>query len=118
MRIGTAILLVLGAVVVGVIGYQIGVSQAVVVAQPGATAVYPYFWHPFGFGFGFLGLLFPLLIIFVIFGAIRGFAWRGGYGPGHWYGADRRAMLDQWHREAHGEKPASGTEQREEGPRR
>ena len=124
MRIGMAILLILGAVIVGAIGYQIGVSQAITVATPGATTVpaaYPYFWHPFGFfGFGFLGLLFPLLFLFLIFGAIRGFGagrW-GGY-RGGWYGGDRRAMLEQWHREMHGEKPPASTEQqRQEGPRR
>jgi hypothetical protein len=124
MRIGMAILLILGAVIVGAIGYQIGVSQAITVATPGATtvpAVYPYFWHPFGFfGFGFLGLLFPLLFLFLIFGLVRAAWWgRGGYGGGRWYGGDRRAMLEQWHREMHGEKPAGTTEQqREEGPRR
>ena len=126
MRFGLAILLILGAVIVGAIGYQIGISQAVSVVAPGATAVpavYPYFWQPFGFfGFGFLGLLFPLLFIFLIFGLIRGIAgggrW-GGYGKGGWYGGDRRAMLEQWHRELHGEKPAGATGQpREEGPRR
>jgi hypothetical protein len=125
MRFGIGILFLIGVLIVGAIGYQIGVSQAITVAAPGATtvpAVYPYFWHPFGwFGFGFLGLLFPLLFLFLIFGALRaafgGGRW-GGYRHG-WYGGDRRAMLEQWHREMHGEKPAAGTEQqREEGPRR
>ena len=123
MRFGMAILLIVGALIVGAIGYQVGVSQAITVAAPGTTtpAVYPYFWHPFGFGFGFLGLLFPLFFLLLIFAAIRGAIgggrW-GGYGRG-WYGPDRRAMLEQWHREMHGEKPAGTTEQqREEGPRR
>ena len=119
MRFGMAILFILGVLVVGAVGYQIGVTQAIPAIAPGTTpvpAVYPYFWHPFGFGFGFLGLLFPLLFFLLIFAAIRG-AW-GGYGRHGWYGGDRRAMLDQWHREQHGEKPSTTAERREEGPRR
>ncbi len=103
------------ALAVGLVGYQIGLSQAVVTAVPAGAApvaYYGYPWH-YGFGFGFFGLLFPLLFLFLIFGLVRaafwgGRGWRGGgYGPGHGWG-DPRSRLDEWHKEAHGEKPVSG----------
>lgn len=72
-----------------------------------------------GFGFPIFGLLFGILLIFLIFGLIRaafGFGrWGGpphggppwGYGgpsgPGGWGG--RRDFLEDWHRRAHGEVP-------------
>ena len=130
------ILLVVGAVAVGGYAYNIGVSQGLassgkLVVPPGGGVVAPYyfgapyFYHPFGFGFGFLGCLFPLLGFFLIFALIRGLFWRGGWGGGWggrrgWGGPGGQGygpggqnvppMFDEWHRRAHG-----GPEQKPEG---
>jgi hypothetical protein len=96
--------------IVGVIGYQIGVSQNIAAQLPAGTAVAPYYYGPhwFGFGFGFLGFLFPLFFLFLIFGLLRAAMW-GGRGWGGGYGhMSRRERLEDIHRELHGEKPQSG----------
>ena len=103
----TIVILVLLAIV-GVIGYQIGISQNIATALPAASgvpAVPPYYWYGphFGFGFGFLGLLFPLFFLFLIFGLLRA-AFGGGRGRGHGH-TSRREYLEQVHRELHGERP-------------
>jgi hypothetical protein len=104
-----------GALAVGYYAYQAGVAQGLadsgklVVPEAGAR-LYPFygpFWHrPFGFGFGFLGCLFPVLFFFLFFGLLRGLFWRpwgGGWGHrGHW-GRGAPPMFDEWHRQAHGE---------------
>jgi hypothetical protein len=96
------------AVVVGIIGYQIGLSQGLATTLPAGAAPVAYYGYPhwgFGFGFGFLGLLFPILFLFLIFGAMRAAWWggRGGYGRGWGNGRER---IEQLHRELHGEKPS------------
>jgi hypothetical protein len=105
-------------------GLSQGISQNVTAVASGAPAVaygyYPGFVGPHwggGFGFGFFGIFFWILGIFLIFALLRAaFGWgRGGHhgrwggygpGPGGWNrsGSDdpRREMLDEWHREAHG----------------
>ena len=111
--------------IVGVIGYQIGVSQNIAAQLPAGTAVTPGYYGPgwgwgWGFGFGFLGLLFPLFFFFIIFGLARAAMWGGrGYGHGRmgWGGQGdwRRQRLEEIHRELHGDKaPTSGAAQ---GPR-
>ena len=104
-------ILVIGAI--GLVGYQIGVSQAIATQVPaGAVApvAYPYWYGPGWFGFGFLGFLFPLFFLFLFFGLLRA-AFGGGRG-GHWGGQGRwmngRERIEQIHRELHGEKPATG----------
>lgn len=105
--LGVLLVLVLVGLVAGAswYGYNVGVSQGLAngdrVAPPtNGTQVAPFvapygfapygFYRPFGFGFGFLGCLFPLLFLFLIFGlfrfAIFGPRWRRGwYGPrGGW----------------------------------
>jgi hypothetical protein len=86
-----ATLLIAG--VAGVIGYNWGYSAGLAsAAADGATVVYaPGFgW---GGGFGFFGLIFGLILVFVIFGVVRRaiFGWGGsarsgayGYGHGPW----------------------------------
>ena len=122
--IGLLVLALLaGAVGVGVYAYNAGVAQGLVqsgklVAPEGGVAPYPYyggpfFFHqPFGFGFGFLGCLFPLLFFFLIFGLLRGIFWRGpwgwrhGWGGGHhgpWGKGGVPPMFEEWHRQAHGQ---------------
>lgn len=58
----------------------------------------------YGPGFGFLFLLFPLFLLFVVLGGARR-AWRGGWGPGS---HDPRARLERWHEHAHAPSGASG----------
>jgi hypothetical protein len=107
--------------IVGVIGYQIGVSQNIAAQIPAGSAAPAYYYGPhpfgwgFGFGFGFLGLLFPLFFFFLIFGLLRAALWGGrgwGGGPGRmgWGGQGdwRRQRLEEIHRELHGDKPQSG----------
>jgi hypothetical protein len=106
--------IVLGVVVVAVLVgvgagvYNAGISQGIVEAgrvPAGATVPtgygYGYGYHPGFFGFGFLGLLFPILFIVLLigiaraaFGGGRRGGWGGGWGPGgHGYGRDG------WHEE-------------------
>lgn len=98
---------ILVAVLVGVAGYRIGISQSI--AQGGVPVVAPigYYYHPFVFGF--LGLLFPLLFFFLVFGVLRSLFWRGWGGGWHSYGPRRPdaapPMFEEWHRRMHGERP-------------
>jgi hypothetical protein len=102
------------AAVVGLVGYQIGISQNIAAQIPAGAAPVPYYGYPygFGFGFGFLGFLFPLFFLFLFFGLLRaafggGRGWGRGYGHGSW-ADERRARFDEMHRELHGEKPSAG----------
>ena len=77
------------------IAYQFGLSAAGAAGAPAVAPAYPYYWHPFAFGFGFFGLLFPLFFLFLLFGLAR-----AAFG-GHWGYGSRSRMLEQWHREFH-----------------
>ena len=126
------LVLVIGAALVGALAYNVGFDHGLAQAASatggsgGATAavpVRPYWYGPFGFGFGFFGLFFTILFIFLIFALIRAaFGWggRGRWGgPGAWRGgpgawADDRSRwgdapppFEEWHRRAHGETPPS-----------
>lgn len=133
-----AVLLIVGLLAaIGVSVYDAGVSHGIaqnVATASGAPAVvygYPGYYGHWGFGFGIFGIFFWILGIFLIFALLRAaFGW-GRWGRGHWggygrggYGGygpgghgqhddPRRAMLDEWHREAHGsggsDTPASGS---------
>ena len=114
MSLVRTILVIILALVVGAIGYQLGISQdlAALPAASGAPVAY-YGRHMFGWGFGFpfLGFLFPLLFFFLFMSLIAG-AVRGGRHWGGGYGHDwRRQRLEEIHRELHGEKPPT-TDQR------
>ena len=138
-----AVLLVVGLLAgIGFSVYNAGVSQGLAqnvgAAASGAPAVvygYPGYYGHWGFGFGFFGIFFWILGIFLIFALLRAaFGWGrwgrgrwgyghgayggfGGYGPGGHKGEGqqdpRRAMLDEWHREAHG---SGGTSQSDDNP--
>jgi hypothetical protein len=118
------IVLVLGgAAVLGWMAYNAGLAQGVaqnnVAVAPQASGsaaipVYPFRqwagpWY--GFGFGPLACLFPLLFVFLVFALIRSVFWMGmgghrfgGWGPRGPLG-DRqqgfREMAEEWHRQAH-----------------
>ncbi|MBF8281595.1 MAG: hypothetical protein HW378_510 [Anaerolineales bacterium] len=130
--IGLLVLALLaGAAGVGVYAYNAGVAQGLVqsgkvtVVEGGPYANYggPFFFpRPFGFGFGFLGCLFPLLFFFLIFGLLRGLLWRGPWGwrrgwgggghhgHGPWGEGSVPPMFEEWHRRAHSQAPSESTE--------
>ena len=103
--------------IVGFVGYQVGIDQNVAAQLPAAGAPVAYYGYPYHFGFGFLGFLFPLFFLFLIFGLLRAAMWGGrgwgshryGYGSmrGPW-GDEARSRIEELHKELHGEKPASG----------
>lgn len=110
------IVLVAGAVGLGVSAYNMGVAQGMAVSgtdKPPAAGVAPYpypffggpFWfRPFGWGFGFFGFLFPLFFFFLIFALLRGIFWGGhrGWRRGPWM--DQQTVppaVEEWHRKMH-----------------
>ena len=101
-----ALVVIVALTAVGFVAYQMGLSQGLATTVPAGAVPVAYYGYPhWGFGLGFLGLLFPLLFFFLIFGALSA-AWRGGrggYGRGWGYGRER---IEQLHRELHGEKPS------------
>ena len=138
---GTAIRVLAVLLVVGLLagigfgvynaGVDQGLAQNVNAAASGPPAVaygYPGYYGHWGFGFGFFGIFFWILGIFLIFALLRAaFGWgrwgrgrwggygHGGYGHGGYSGGPagdkgdpRRAMLDEWHRDAHGSGSTTG----------
>jgi len=123
-RILFAVVLALAAVAVagaiGTMAYQAGVTHGVALAEklpPGAGWPYAYgyvrpFWHHGPFGF--FGILFPLLLFFLVLGLVRRALWGPwspwwGQGCGHlgrrWNDA-APPMFEEWHRRAHESPPA------------
>jgi hypothetical protein len=109
--------------VVGAIAYQAGWSEGLAQHVPDGSAPaggpYPYYYgygpHFFGFGwifgllfFLFLGFIFFRVVAFGLFGGRRG--WGSGKGWGH-HGGGIPPQIDErmkeWHRQAHGDAPAS-----------
>lgn len=118
LRVLAVLLLVAVAIGIGTGVYNAGVTAgldeaartAVASGQPVPVA-YPYgaYWHG-PWGFGFFGIIFWILGIFLVFGLLRAaFGWGrwGGRGPGGWgHGGPggpggRREMVEEWHRELH-----------------
>ena len=124
-----AIVLIGGAIGIGAMAYSAGVNQGMVetgkvVAPAAGAAPYSYplygpsFFHPFGWGFGFLSCLFPLLFFFVVFSMLRMIFWGGRWGwrhNRHWGHWDQDAhgvppMVEEWHRKMHDpQAPTGGT---------
>jgi hypothetical protein len=120
-RFLAVILVLVGIAGVGFYTYQMGLAQGaaqgVPAAAAGATVPYYGFPHPF-FPFWGFGCLIPLVVLFLIFGAMRMMFWRGhmmGHGGhgGHW--RDRWSeggvppMFEEWHKRSH-EGKTGGTE--------
>ena len=101
IAIGLLALLLVGAV--AGFAYEAGVAAGAAAAGAGPATAYPYVWHPITFGLlPIVGLLLPLLFLFLIVGLGRAL-FHGSRGPGHgWSGRSR--MFDEWHRAAH-ERP-------------
>lgn len=116
------VVLVGGAAAFGYYTYNMGVAQgmaangtAVTPAPVTGVAPYPYyapfFFHPFGFGWGLFACFFGFLFIFLIFALLRGLFWgRRGWGhPGMYAGwrggwdPDRPVppMVQELHRKLH-----------------
>ncbi len=107
MSLARSIFVLIVVLGIGLVGYQIGVSQNIAAQLPAGAAPVAYYGYPYHFfGFGFLGFLFPLLFLFLIFGAMRAAfgGGRGGYGPRGW--GNGRERIAELHRELHGEKPS------------
>ena len=103
-----ALVAVVVAIGVGVYnaGLTAGIAQqgaAIASGQP--TVVYPgpYYGHwGWGPGFGFFGIFFWILGIFLIFGLIRAaFGWGRWRGDHHGRYGGPRDYLEDWHRRAH-----------------
>jgi hypothetical protein len=116
-RVLVVIVLIAAILGIGVYTYNIGVAQGLAqkVQAPAVGSVpmpYLYHGHPFmGFGFGLLGCLVPLFLLFLVFGSLRFLFWRGpmGWGRMHhrrwdWHdenGKDVPPFFAEWHRRAH-----------------
>lgn len=132
LRVLAVLVLVLVAASIGTAVYNAGVSAglaeaAVQAAASGDPAPYvgwagygPYAHGPWGFGF--FGILFGILFLFLVIGLVRaaffggrggrggrgGWDGRGGWGgPGGWEG--RRERLEELHRELHRNDPEAGS---------
>jgi hypothetical protein len=99
-RFGWVIVVVI-ALAVGAMGYNIGVSHGLGMAAPAAGApgaAMPYLWYrPWGFGFG------PLFLVLLFFFVLRPLLWGGAYGR-RWYYAHPYELpprFEEWHRRAH-----------------
>jgi hypothetical protein len=107
--------------------------QAPAAVQPGAQALPFYghglpYYHPMPFfGFGCFGVLLPLFLVFLVFGAARRMFWGPRFGWRHMHmhhgpwtenrpgGPDFvPPMFAEWHKRAHagGEKPTEETSQK------
>ena len=125
------VLVVVLAGAVGLIGwtaYSTGLAQGAAqsgaqLAPPGGGQSLPYAYPPypltpFGYGFGLLGCLAPLLLFFVVFGLFRLIFWGGMWGHRRWgwghHGPGRfpgfapddvrnrwREKAEEWHRQMH-----------------
>jgi hypothetical protein len=106
--------------IVGVIAYNVGWSEGLATHVPEGAAAPPYYYGygPHFFGGGIFGLIWFLFILFGLFWLFRlaffgrrhwggGWGYKGGYGHGHGMppGIDER--MQEWHKRAHGEQPAT-----------
>jgi hypothetical protein len=116
-RVLVVIVLIAAILGIGVYAYNVGIAQGLaqkvqVQTAPPAQMPYMYYGHPFpGFGFGLLGCLIPLFLLFLVFGSLRFLFWRGPMGMGHmhhrrWNWQDENSkdvppFFAEWHRRAH-----------------
>jgi hypothetical protein len=135
-RVALSVLVVVllfgGAAALGWWAYSAGLAQAAaqggtqLAPQTGPVAVVP-FW-PWGypwFGFGPLGCLIPLAILFFVFALIRPLIWFGMGGHRHEDWAQRgpfmgrrhhwREMAEEWHRQAHANQGSDAPEEKPSG---
>ena len=106
-----ALLVVLGAVALGVSTYHAGVANGIAesgraIAAPPAGTPYVYVWpRPWGFGFF---PIFPIFFLLFFFFAARSLLWRGPWRGGcGWRHGGVPPAFEEWHRRAHGDQPSS-----------
>ncbi len=123
LRIVSGLVLIAAIAGIAFFAFQAGVAQGspvTIEAPSGETVLAPYpnydygmpFHHRhFGFGFGCLGLLIPLILFFLAIKAFRFMLWGSRWGHHmhghtgrHWEGG-APGMFDDWHKRAHGEAP-------------
>ncbi len=124
-RLIAALVLLTAIVGIGYFAYNAGVAQGTAAQLPASSGsgaqTYPYpgyggpFWFPhpfFGFGFGCFGLLIPLFLLVLVFGAFRRLIWGPHWGwhgmhHRHWMDAEGNQgvppMVSEWHKRMHGE---------------
>lgn len=115
------IVIVVGALGLAAYSYNMGVVQGLAQSDKspatgnGTLPYYPFaggpfFYRPWGFGFGLLGCLVPLFFFFLIFGMLRMVFWgpRWGRGWRHMAEGGVPPMFEQWHQKAHENNPRSG----------
>lgn len=121
MRAIIGVLLVL-AVLAGVATYSYNLGVAQGFAQSGklpspapgagpypAYPIYPYGYPYHGpFGFGFFGLFWAVLLVFIVLALLRGLSWRRHAWGGSW-GKGAPPWFEEWHRRAHESKGTPGT---------
>lgn len=111
-RVLVFFVLVVALVGLGIYVYQVGMAQGLAQADkvpapstvpiPTPYGVGPYFYRPWGWGFGCFGLLIPLLILLVIFSVIRTVLWGGHLRRRGWMmEGNVPPMFDEWHKKAH-----------------
>ena len=130
-RIVVVLVLIAAILGIGVYAYNMGMAQGLaqkVQAPALNSAPLPHmlgYGHPFfGFGFGLLGCLVPLFLLFLVFGSLRFLFWRGAMGMGHMHrrhwdwraenGKDVPPFFAEWHRRAHAapqEEPEKGNKE-------
>ncbi len=97
-----AVAAVIGSLIIGVVAYNMGLSEGAARAAVASGNIPPYVyawgWHrPWGFGFGF-----PLLFLFFWFFIFRGLFWGGPWRRRwYYYGHDLPPAFEEWHRRAH-----------------
>ena len=127
-RVVAVVVVILALAGIGTYVYNAGVSEgiargdALVAAGDGQREArggdrfYAYGGHHGPFGFGLFGILFTILLLFLLFGLLRAaFGWGrwGGGPPGRWgpgggpggppehWRQERDRMFEEWHRRAH-----------------
>src|SRR6266508_213585 len=107
-RWGAVLVAVIGAIIVGAVAYQFGVSHGLAISGQAAgappAAFGPYGWYrPWGLGF-----LFPLVFFGFWLLVFRGFCWGGRWR--RWQGGppyDAQQRFDEWHKRAHEQMKAN-----------
>ena len=113
------ILIAVGVVVgIGTEVYNTGFTQGVLQAEhvpAGQPVPVPGYGYGYGYhGFNFLGLLFPLFVLFLIFGLIRAAFGRGrGWGHGYGHGYGRGGWGPGWDKSEGMGGPAAWREERD-----
>ena len=134
-RIVLALVLIGAVAGLGAFAFNAGLARGLAMSAPPAVGEHfqppyafygmPYGRHIMGFGgFGLLGCLVPLFLVFLFFLALRGLFW---HGPRGWYGHMHHGpwgmagkgdwskgvppIFAEWHQRAHEGQPKEGAEE-------